>query len=374
MRKTKKLGLTFVALALLVAAGLLASCSAKKEAAAAPAAEIVRDLPVLELKAVAVPDGVEAVGTVRAADTAPLAAQIMGAVTAAHVQEGDRVKRGQVLAEIDGAQARASVDRAQAAVESSAHEANAAEADSMLATSTLKRYQQLLDKKAVSLQEFDEVRTRAQASAAHREMAHSGQAQAKAALAQARTMLDYTHIRAPFDGVVTDKRVEAGAMAVPGVPLVTVERTGRFRLEAAVDESKLRFIRKGQAVTVKLDALDRQLEGKVSEIVPAADAASRSFVVKVELPSSPDLHSGLFGRAFFLHGERQSLLVPSTAVVERGQLQGIYVVGGDRMVALRYVTLGRAAGDRVEVLSGLQPGDTLVVAPGTRDLGGKRIQ
>ncbi len=371
--KTKR-EIMFLAAAVLAGAGLLASCTAQKEAAEARAPEVVRDVQVLELKAVAVPDGVEAVGTVRAVETAPLSAQIMGAVTRAHVQEGDRVKRGQVLAEIDEAQARTSMDRAQAAVESAAHEARAAEADSMLGASTLKRYQELLDKKAVSLQEFDEVRARAQASAAHREMAHSGQAQAKAALAQARTMLEYTRIRAPFDGVVTDKRIEAGAMAVPGVPLLTVERAGRFRLEAAVDESKLRFIRKGQSATVKLDALDRQLEGKVSEIVPAADAASRSFVVKVELPASSDLHSGLFGRAFFVHGERQSLLVPATAVVERGQLQGIYVVGSDRTVALRYVTLGRAAGDRVEVLSGLQPGDTLVVAPGARDLGGKRIQ
>ena len=146
------------------------------------------------------------------------------------------------------------------------------------------------------------------------------------------------------------------------------------RLEAAVDESKLRSIRRGQVVKVTLDALGKQVEGKVSEIVPTADPATRSFIVKVDLPAGADLRSGLFGRAFFAQGERPSMLVPATSVVERGQLQGVYVIGQDRVAALRYVTLGRPSGDRVEVLSGLQAGDLLVAAPGARDLAGKRIQ
>lgn len=352
---------------------LAASCSSKKETAAA-APEVVRGVSIIDIRTVSTPDGVESVGTVRAAETTPVAAQIMGTVTAVAVHEGDRVRRGQVLLTIDDAQMRASLERAQAAVNGAAHEAAAAEADSTLASSTLKRYQQLFEQKAVSPQEFDEVKARAQAATAKRELAHSGQAQAKAALAQARTTADYTRVRAPFDGVVTDKKVEMGTMAVRGMPLLTLERSGRFRLEANVDEDKLHFIKPGQTATVKLDSLDQELPGKVVQIVPAADPASRSFIVKIDLPANPQIHSGLFGRAVFPHGERQSLLVPRTALVDRGQLQGVYVVGADRVAELRYITLGKTAGDQIEVLSGLQSGDRLVSAPGARDLGGKQIQ
>ncbi len=129
---------------------------------------------------------------------------------------------------------------------------------------------------------------------------------------------------------------------------------------------------------VKIDALgdDRaaMLQGKVVQIVPTADPASRSLTVKIEIPQSASLHSGLFGRAYFPRGQRESLVVPQTAVVDRGQMQGVFVLGSDRVANLRYVTLGRVTGDQqVEVLSGLQSGDMLVVSPGQRDLAGKKI-
>jgi multidrug efflux pump subunit AcrA (membrane-fusion protein) len=124
-----------------------------------------------------------------------------------------------------------------------------------------------------------------------------------------------------------------------------------------------------------IDALgDRELKGKVIEIVPAADPASRSFLVKVELPSNPALRSGLFGRAQFARGARTALLVPRTAVVERGQLQGIYVLDQNRIAGLRYITLGKPAAQQVEVLAGLQSGETLVSDPGSRELSGKKIE
>ena len=123
-----------------------------------------------------------------------------------------------------------------------------------------------------------------------------------------------------------------------------------------------------------IDALgNSDLSGKVAEIVPAADPGSRSFLVKVELPSDTRLRSGLFGRARFPHGERSSLLIPRSAIVERGQLQGVYVLDANQIAGLRYITLGKIAGEQVEVLSGLQAGEKLIVAPGDRELGGKRI-
>jgi membrane fusion protein, multidrug efflux system len=112
----------------------------------------------------------------------------------------------------------------------------------------------------------------------------------------------------------------------------------------------------------------------VVEIVPAADAATRSFVVKVELPVDRALRSGLFGRARFARGERSALLIPRSAVVERGQLQGIYVLDLNRIAGLRYITLGKPSAGQVEVLAGLQAGETLIVDPGSRELSGKKVE
>jgi RND family efflux transporter MFP subunit len=248
---------------------------------------------------------------------------------------------------------------------------SAADSDLALAESTLKRYQQLYEKKSVSPQEFDEIKSRYQSAEARRDMARAGQAQANAALAQARTALGYTRIRAPFAGVVTEKMADVGTLASPGTPIFTIEDTRSYRLETQIDESDIRLVQIGQGSPVTIDALGNvQLSGQV---VPAADPASRSFLVKVELPADARLRSGLFGRAQFPRSDRPAILVPQTSVVERGQLEGVYVLDANRIVGLRYVTLGMSIGEKVEVLSGLQDGDKVVAAPGDRELAGKRI-
>jgi RND family efflux transporter MFP subunit len=191
---------------------------------------------------------------------------------------------------------------------------------------------------------------------------------------QARTSLGYARIHAPFAGVVTEKKADAGTLASPGMPIFTIEDTRSYRLEVTVDESELRFVRIGQVSQVTIDALGNvPLSGKVVQIVPAADPASRSFLVKVEMPTDAHLRSGLFGRARFPRGERPTLLVPRTSLVERGQLQGVYVLDANQIAGLRYVTLGKSAGEQIEVLSGLQGGERLVAVAGDRDLSGKRI-
>jgi RND family efflux transporter MFP subunit len=376
MNKLRLLTSLLALSAVLLTAAILTSCSSEpKQTLAQP--EMVSGIALLPVARTAIPDAIESVGSVHAAESAQLSAQMMGNIVAVNVHEGDRVRRGQVLAVIDASQPQAALERAQAGVSAAEHEAAAAESDFGLAESTLRRYEDLYSKKSVSPQEFDEIKARAQGASARREMARSGQAQAKAALAQARTAFEYTRVRAPFDGVVTERKVDPGALAAPGMPLLTVEGSGRYRLEANVDETSLRDVRMGESVRVAIDALggdQSPLEGKVVQIVPAAEVASRSFVVKVELPTTANLHSGLFGRAYFPRGTRESLLVPESAVIERGQLQGVYVLGQDNIANLRYVTLGKHAADRqVEVLSGLMPGETLVRDPGQRDLAGKRI-
>lgn len=339
------------------------------------APQIVSNVSVVSAQTAHIPDELEAVGTLRAAETSQLAAQMMGNIVEIRVREGDHVQRGQVLAVIDDAQPRAALDRATAADLAAQQEVSSADSDFALAESTFKRYQRLYDRKSVSPQEFDEIKAHYQAAQARREMARAGQAQSKAALQQARTALGYTHILSPFDGLVTEKRADAGTLASPGMPIFTVEDLRRYRLEAAVNESDLQYVHHGQQLSVSIDALgDRKLKGKVIEIVPAADPESRSFLVKVELPSDPALRSGLFGRAQFTRGERTGLLIPRTAIVERGQLQGIYVLDQNRIAGLRYITLGKPSRQQVEVLAGLQSGEMLVSDPGSQELSGKKIE
>jgi RND family efflux transporter MFP subunit len=299
----------------------------------------------------------------------------MGTVTSVNVREGDAVKHGQVLATMDDAQPRAATAQSQAALSAAEHELAAAESELALAQTTFNRLETLYAKKSLSQQEYDEGHARVQSAEARRDTARAARVQAGAALEQARTRLDYTRVRAPFDGVVTERRIDPGALASPGMPLLTVEAGGQYRLEAGVDERDLQFVHIGQVVPVSLDSLGTQaLTGKVAQIVPAADPASRSFTVKVDLPANKNLRSGIFGRAAFARGTRQAALIPQAAVTERGQMQTVYVVGENSIAMLRYVTLGAAQQDRREVLSGLNPGETVVAAPAGRDLAGKRIE
>ncbi len=365
--------LRLVPLAVVITGGL-SGCSSQRPAQT-PAPETVRSVSVLPAQRADSPDLLEAVGTIRAAQTSQLASQTTGNFVELRAQEGDRVQRGQVLAIIDDAQPRAAVDRAMAAESAALQGVAASDSDLALAQSTLTRYQNLYDRKSVSPQEFDEVKARYQAALARRDMTRAGQAQAKAALEQARTSLSYTRILAPFDGVITEKKADPGMLASPGLPVFTIEGLGHYRLEATVNENDLQYVRIGEQVPVVVDALETsQQKGKVVQIVPAADSGSRSFLVKIELSTDSRLRSGLFGRAQFSRGNRSSLLIPESAVVERGQLQGVYVLDQNKIANLRYVTLGKSAGSAVEVLAGLQEGERLVAKPGERDLGGKRIE
>jgi len=187
-------------------------------------------------------------------------------------------------------------------------------------------------------------------------------AQARAEVANAQVSLGYATIRARLDGVVLEKRVEVGALAAPGVSLLTLEDPRGYRLEAHVPESQVGGMALGMQVAVTVEALGRQEQaGTVGEMVPTADPTSRTFVVKIDLPQGAGLRSGMYGKTRFPKGERVALLLPQSALMERGQLQSVYVVEEREMARLRLVKTGKAYGDRVEILAGLKGGDMVVV-------------
>jgi RND family efflux transporter MFP subunit len=352
--------------------GINACRNGKQHATAPP--EIVHDVSLLTAQKTLAANYTEATGTVRAAQVAQLSSQVMGTITRMNMHEGDRVRRDEVLITIDAAQQRSAYDRANAELDASQQNIAAIDAEYALAEATMMRYQVLFDQQSVSPQEYDEVKTRLAAAKARRDVATAGRTQAEALASEANTAVGFTRIRAPFDGLVVAKLADAGALAVPGVPLLIIEDPARLRLEAQVNESLIGAVRLGETVPVVIDSLGNQtFAGKVVQIVPMADPASRTFTVKVDLPTDPQIRSGLFGRARLAHGERKSILVPQNALMRRGQLDGVYVVGKDRIASLRYVTLGEPSANQIEVLSGLENGELIVAQPGERELSGKEI-
>jgi RND family efflux transporter MFP subunit len=298
------------------------------------------------------------------------------------VQAGDRVREGQLLIALDARdldvnsrRAEAALDEVRSAVPEADSAVAGAKANLDLVQTTFNRMQELWNKKSISNQEFDESSAKLKSAQAAYEMARARRAQLDTQAARVQQDVrgtevarSYAEITAPFAGVVTAKSVDPGALAVPGAPLLTIEREGAYRLEASVEESRLSAIRVGQPVSVKLDGVDRTIDARVSEIVPAVDVASRSYTVKIDLPAVPALRSGAFGRASFSLGSRSPLAIPAGAVTERGQLQSV-VVAENGVAHTRLITTGQKSKDQVEVLSGLTAGETVIfpVPPGLSD-------
>jgi RND family efflux transporter MFP subunit len=358
---------------LAISAVLVAGCHSGESVS--PAAVQTTRAHVVESRQQELPLNLRSTGTVHARQTAIVSAQVVGRIQQVLVREGDTVRAGQTLVVIDDAGLRASVDQAQAGVKAALSQQAAAQTEAALAVSTLNRYLQLEVEKSVSPQEMDEVSRRAELSTAKFEAVRAQTDAARAQESGAHTMLGYTRLLAPFSGVVTARMADPGTMASPGVPLLQVDQAGVLRLETTVDESVIGAIHEGMKSQVSIDgASSAEMIGTVSEIVPAADPASHSFMIKIDLPPSSELRSGMYGTAEFAKGVRQAIVIPPSAVVSRGSLACVYALDAKGIAQLRYLTLGATQGTLVEVLSGLSAGEKLVDTPSDRDLAGKRIE
>jgi RND family efflux transporter MFP subunit len=365
---------------------LLTSCGGETPRRAAPPQAPPVTVQTAAVAAQDWPATYEATGTVCARTTATMASKVMAYVQQVSTQVGDHVRQGQVLITLDARDLDANLRHAEsgrAEAESAIPELeNAtarAKANLDLAQTTFQRMQQLAAKKSISNQELDEASARLKAAQANYDMIRSRRAQINSKTATveqeihaAQIMRDYAALAAPFSGVVISRTVEPGNLATPGAPLLTIEQEGVYRLEASVDESKLVTVRMGQAVEVVLEA-DRKLKARVSEIVPSVDSASRTYIVKLDLPAAPQLRTGMFGRAIFPLGAQKEVAIPLAALMDRGQLQSVFVVE-DGVAHTRLVTTGRRTSDAVEVLSGLNAGEQVVrpVSAGLQD--GSRVE
>ncbi|AFY78146.1 RND family efflux transporter, MFP subunit [Pleurocapsa sp. PCC 7327] len=357
-------------------------------------------------------------GTVEAVESVTLTSRVMGQIERLPVQEGDLVKAGQLIARIDVrdiqaqrnqgnaaiSQARSAVSAAQSAYLTAQAQKNQAEARVREAQATLteaqaeladaklhqKRMAMLRTEGVVSQSQLDEANTRVatiearigqiqaaikqaiatvdQAQAQVRqaqaqiEQSQAGVAQAQATVEQTLANLDYGTVTAPFTGVVTRKHAEVGAMAGTGQALVTLENIDRLRFSVAVPESLIGRLEHGQPVQIELDALNRSANGRVSQIIPAADPASRNFTVKIALASDADIIPGMFGRLQLTTSTRQALMIPNDAIVKRMGITGAYKVV-DGKAQFQTLTAGTTHGEQVEVYWGLEAGDRVILNP-----------
>jgi RND family efflux transporter MFP subunit len=324
------------------------------------------------------PEIYEAMGTVLAQTTSVLSSKLMGTVRAILVEEGQPVKAGQPIVVLDQRQVSAQLQQAEAALSEARKAENAAvsaresaRAAAELARLNYDRYVPMLKEEAVTPQEFDAVDARHRQAQAALTQAGAMAAAARSRVQQARAAVaaaSVTHkdavINAAYDGVMVDKLVEIGDLAVPGTPLVKIERTGDYRVDLELPESHILSIRIGDTVAVRVPGLIEQpLDGIVATIVPAADTKSRSFLVKVRLSDAANLRSGVFARVAVPIGTGRLILVPHSAVVHEGQLTGIYIVDSDQIARFRLIRTGKSLGNTIEVLSGLQEGARFVIAP-----------
>lgn len=311
-----------------------------------PAAQAKIDGTVVaaELKPVARTES--AVGSIRAVHETSIGAKLLARVIEVKIKAGQAVHQGDVLIRLDDTDIQPQLKQAKAAL-------TAAEAVYQQAVADEKRYADLVADHAVSEQQYENQVTKLRTADAELKRANEG-------IKEVEAKLDWATIRAPISGVIVDKKVDVGDMVAPGQVVATLFDPNRMQLVASVREALAHRLQVGQDIGVSVEGLGKRCSGTVSEIVPEAQAASRSFQVKVTGPCPTGIYTGMFGRLIIPLGEEMVLVIPRKAVQNVGQLELVDVVV-DGHTARRAVRTGRTFGDEVEILSGLREGEQVVI-------------
>jgi membrane fusion protein (multidrug efflux system) len=328
------------------AAATLPSSNQKIDKSRAVAARLIT-MPLTE----------SAVGTIRAVHETTISSKLLSRVTALDLKAGQKVRQGDVLVQLDDGDLRARLQQARATVASAEAVRNQAAVDEQRVSSMLKTF-------VASRQEYDKAATALKSADAELN-------RAREAVNEVQSLLDYATVRSPLDGTVVDKRVDVGDTVMPGQVLATLYDPKRMQLVASVRESLAYRLQVGQPIGVQVDVLHKLCSGTVSEIVPEAQSASRTFQVKVTGPCPPGIYSGMFGRIVIPLDDEKILVIPARAVRNVGQLEMVDVLE-EGQAQRRAIRTGRHIDDSVEVLSGLKEGEKVLnhsVSAATQEAG-----
>jgi RND family efflux transporter MFP subunit len=378
-------------IAVSVAAGILSACGGSEHppAATARVPMAVTAVPVAYVDAA---ERLETGGIVGAQESAVVSSRIVSTIVAVGVRAGDRVRAGDVLVTLDARdvtaharQATAAALAADKAIAQARTEYTAAEAEHRLAAAWHTRITALHARNSATEQERDEADTRLATATARVagaragiEMVEANLTSARAAAGAATTTESYTTLRAPFDGLIIERLTDPGNLATPGLPLLRIESGGARQVAVRVDEARAAYVRPRDRVEVSIDEASSQsagsgmVEGVVTEVARAVDADQRAFTVKVALPLTVAARTGTFARVFIAGAPRRLLRVPVAAIQRQGQVTSVFVVQ-EGVARLRLVQVGTATATDVEVLAGLDAGESVVTSPPPRLLDGSPV-
>lgn len=337
-----------LAIGAVVTVSLLTSCSSSENKIAEEVVARVETYQPGEVSG----EGVFLSGVVSAEQSAVISTRMMGFVKKVYVKQGDKVRQGQLLIAINSDDLNAKKAQAQAMLME-------AEAAAKNASRDYERFQKLYALKSVSDKELENVALNNTSMQAKVQMARQG-------LNEVRAMLAYTNITAPFSGVITQKMIEEGSTAAPGMPLFSLEQTDRLEVTASVPENYIQYIKVGDSVRVELKTLSRATMGIISELSPSSSMTGGQYAMKITIrpEKKDDIRTGMYVGIHLdqkIKGQSENkVLIDLASVVNRDQLTGVYVVSDNKQALLRWVRLGKKVGDKVEVLSGLQPKDVVV--------------
>ncbi len=301
-------------------------------------------------------------GTTQGIRRVRISTKLIGRVEQLTVAEGDKVSEGDIVVRLRSEDILAQQSQARANL-------RGAEAERVAAETQFGRMDRLFDEGSATQRELDEASTRFQSAKAQVDMILSK-------LDEIEERLGYAILRSPIDGLVTQKNIEAGDLAVPGAPLLVVESSARMEIVANVPETAISRFVKGDTTSIEIGVLARSLQGVITQISPASSATGRQFKVKSSIigPVDPGVRSGMFARILLRKDSRDVLAVPEEVVVHRGQLTGLFTVNTRSLAVLRWVRTGKSIDGSVEILSGLSEGESYVVSHSGRILDGQPVR
>jgi RND family efflux transporter MFP subunit len=290
---------------------------------------------------------VEVVGTVMAVEKASIAARIAGQIIELPVVVGSKVQQGDLLVKISAGEISAKVLQAQAQLSQARRNLAREKKLQKQGASTEETVKALIDITRI----------------------------AEAAFTEAQTMLDYTIIQAPFSGTVTQKIANIGDLASPGMVLLKIENGEDLQVLAQVPEGLLLSVERGDSLSVAIPAAKLILIGEVAEVAPAADPMSRTAPVKIDIATGPDIRVGQFARITLEGSDESTLMLDSSAVLRKGQMELVFVVDeGSDVATLRLVKTGTVYDDEIEILSGLDPGEVVVIGNNNKLQDGQPVE